>query len=362
MGALQRLAAPVAAWCLMAPFAALALAAGLQPEQPEAPAPSAIEQALIEHRCAASRTALDTSHQDCMAAQLLAIRADFGADLNKLSRSERRAIDAACSKTPAVQDRDAYVACLDAQLTTVRERWARARPAPPPDTAAQTAPTADPSASAAAAAPLPGAAAPGSHLAAWMWVAGGLVVLLAGAGGVLAARKKSAAPPTCKVCGEPLSGAGDMCQKCRHDAAEEKRRAAGERADQERAQAEEQRLQAGQEAELRAQAAQQEADALRQEEERAREAQRERDEQDARLREEEALQRQQIGVPPQEETDPYAILGVAPGVSQEALLAAYEQAKSKYDPDLVSHLGDELQQHFKAKAQAVEQAYLRLKE
>ena len=40
-----------------------------------------------------------------------------------------------------------------------------------------------------------------------------------------------------------------------------------------------------------------------------------------------------------------------------AIDAAYQLAKTKYDPDVVSHLGDEAQAHFKAKAQAVELAY-----
>ena len=37
--------------------------------------------------------------------------------------------------------------------------------------------------------------------------------------------------------------------------------------------------------------------------------------------------------------------------------AAYEQAKTKYDPDLVSHLGDEARAHFQTKAESVERAY-----
>ena len=55
--------------------------------------------------------------------------------------------------------------------------------------------------------------------------------------------------------------------------------------------------------------------------------------------------------------DPYAILRVSRDAGQDAILAAYQQAKTKYEPDMVSHLGDEAQAHFKTKAEAVELAY-----
>ena len=37
--------------------------------------------------------------------------------------------------------------------------------------------------------------------------------------------------------------------------------------------------------------------------------------------------------------------------------AAYEGAKAKCDPDLVSHLGYEVREHFEAKLQAIERAF-----
>jgi preprotein translocase subunit Sec63 len=55
--------------------------------------------------------------------------------------------------------------------------------------------------------------------------------------------------------------------------------------------------------------------------------------------------------------DPYAVLDVPGDASKEAIHAAYLEAKAKYDPDHVSHLGMDLQEHFKLKAQAVERAY-----
>jgi hypothetical protein len=41
----------------------------------------------------------------------------------------------------------------------------------------------------------------------------------------------------------------------------------------------------------------------------------------------------------------------------EDLRAAYEQARSRYDQDTVSHLGIDVQQHFRDKARAVDRAY-----
>jgi preprotein translocase subunit Sec63 len=58
--------------------------------------------------------------------------------------------------------------------------------------------------------------------------------------------------------------------------------------------------------------------------------------------------------------DPYTVLGVSRDASQEDIHAAYQEARLKYDADQVDHLGLELQQHFKAKAQAVERAYQQL--
>ena len=40
-----------------------------------------------------------------------------------------------------------------------------------------------------------------------------------------------------------------------------------------------------------------------------------------------------------------------------AVLAAYQVAKEKSDPSQVSHLSDEVQEHFRMKAKAVERAY-----
>src|SRR5206468_2170602 len=60
--------------------------------------------------------------------------------------------------------------------------------------------------------------------------------------------------------------------------------------------------------------------------------------------------------------DPYTILGVPRDTSLGEIRSAYREARLKYDQDQVSHLSDEVQQHFRAKAQAIERAYHMLEE
>src|SRR5262249_54052599 len=58
-----------------------------------------------------------------------------------------------------------------------------------------------------------------------------------------------------------------------------------------------------------------------------------------------------------DESPPHAILGLNADATPDAITAAYEQAKKKYDPDLVAHLSEEVQAHYREKAQSVEKAY-----
>jgi len=55
--------------------------------------------------------------------------------------------------------------------------------------------------------------------------------------------------------------------------------------------------------------------------------------------------------------DPYVVLGVARHATKEEIDAAYQTAKSKYDPEQLGYLSAELQEIFKGKAQAVDRAY-----
>ena len=147
------------------------------------------------------------------------------------------------------------------------------------------------------------------------------------------------------------------------------RSAAAERDHEQRAQqaeAEEERRQTAHMEDMRLQIAlQEEADAtlrqqagLRQQEEDARE----REAGALQRLEEEVLLRSQHDIVPRDEFDPYTVLGVPRGASTEDIGVAYQEAKLKYDPDQVTHLSVDVQQHFKAKAQAVERAYQSLSE
>jgi DnaJ-domain-containing protein 1 len=55
--------------------------------------------------------------------------------------------------------------------------------------------------------------------------------------------------------------------------------------------------------------------------------------------------------------DPHLVLGVAPHSTEQQLRTAFEEARSKYDPEQVSHLGVDVQEHFAEKSRAVERAY-----
>src|SRR5580693_3677802 len=93
-------AVPLIVWSLMATLWVMAVAAGAQVIAPDPAGPSAIEQALMEHACVVTltRAAEAAEHQECLSARLLSLRSDFGRDLDRLSVSERRTLDAVCSK------------------------------------------------------------------------------------------------------------------------------------------------------------------------------------------------------------------------------------------------------------------------
>jgi len=359
MTSARREPGPLIVWTLMAPFTVMALGAGLQVQvgTPDPGGPTAIEQALMEHACALSltRASETVQHQQCLSAQLLSLRADFGRDLSRLSSPERRTLDSVCSKIRDAGGREAYLECLSAQLLALRNRRTRANP-PSPDAAAA-------SQSPVVSVPSPSPPAPAGQASSWssrLWIGAALLTLIVVAGAVFLVAKARRPPRTCRVCGGDIPESGDLCQKCRHDAAEAVRFAAAERADQQRAQQEEQRRLSEQEEEQRRQKTRQEEEApLRQQEEA-----RQREEKDARQREEEnaASQPSPGATTSQEGFDPYAVLGVPPDASKEDILAAYQKARLKYDPDQVTHLSEEVQEHFKAKAQEVDRAHQKLSE
>ena len=150
-----------------------------------------------------------------------------------------------------------------------------------------------------------------------------------------------------------LPAAGDLCADCRHDAADARRRAVVEQADQERRHEEQQRRDAeGEEEEARR------ASVRREEMRRAQaeEERRQQEERERRLRAARHVEREEAST----EFDPYLILGIEADATADRVQAAYEAAQARYDPREYEHFGIELQEHFKAKAAAVERAYAML--
>jgi DnaJ like chaperone protein len=70
---------------------------------------------------------------------------------------------------------------------------------------------------------------------------------------------------------------------------------------------------------------------------------------------------QQTGSDSEKPRDPYEVLGVRPGASQEELKNAYRELVNKYHPDKVLHLGDEFQKLAEMRFKEIQQAYQELK-
>jgi hypothetical protein len=314
--------------------------------------PTAIEEALIEHACGALRpagTLENEAYLGCRNRQLLSLRTDFGRDLRRLSSAQRRTIDSACSDLRASQGQDVYVECLTKRLASLRGHGN------PPIT--------EPVASGAVPEPVavietsPPTTPPSSRRAA-VWIGTGLVaVMVVAAGGAFVARNRRRRYGACRTCGVKLVEHGDLCQTCRHEAADTLRRATAERADQARAQEEDQRRQAAKEIEQQ-QLARDEDVRRQQRDEAEKEQARQEEERARRQREDEARQQRQVDVAAaQDDFDPYAVLGLPQDAGAADVDAAYKTVRSKFDLDLVADMGVELQEHMKRKAEAVERAY-----
>ncbi len=195
--------------------------------------------------------------------------------------------------------------------------------------------------------------------------AGALLITIAGSAGVVFFVKGRRARHTCRVCAVRVPGAGDLCATCRHDAAEAVRHAAADRAAQKRALEDDKRREDVQAEEQRQLKVRAEEEARRRQLEEAH-----RREHEARLCEEDRQQREEFDRRQAEESqrtraaaseaaalDPFVILGVARGSSDEAIRTAFEVAKLTYDPEEVSHLGIEAQERYAAKLRAAERAY-----
>jgi hypothetical protein len=308
---------------LIASWALLALAAVPQEKASDSPPPSPIEQALMEHVCGGARPIGETAiYQACLNGQLQSLRGDFGIDLKGLAPVERKALDSGCS--PLRMDREAYVRCLSDQLIALRNRRNRSRQPASSETSPPSPAQADLQATTVASPVVTQAVSQPSSQSAVLWFGAIIATLVVGGGALLALKPRARGmpkTPQCRVCGN-LPESGDLCQQCRHEAAEAMRRAAAERAEEQRAR------------------------------ERANE------EEERRQREDEPRARRQAADVPDDEFDPHDVLGVQKGASLEVIRAAHAEAKAKYDPKLaVDFGGAELQAYFEAKAKAVERAF-----
>ena len=324
--------------------------ASAQEKTPGTPNPlgsTAIEQALIEHACL-SQSGAD-AYQECLSTRLRSLRADYGRDLSLVLPADRKALDEACTKTRQAEGQQAYLECLSVQLVSIRNRRRNANPAASQETALPAPPESVQSTTA-----IPESRTSSSRAPLWIGVT--LVALVLAGGGAFMVIKSRRAVRKCRVCGANVPGAGDLCPTCRHEAAEALRHASAERAEQERAQVAEQKRQSEREEELRLRRAREEEDArLRQELEA-----RQREEARRQLEEEQEESRRKsraAAVDSEEVADPYAVLGVPRDAGQEAIEAACQAGRLKYAQENVAHLGPELQEHYKRKAEAVERAY-----
>jgi len=59
--------------------------------------------------------------------------------------------------------------------------------------------------------------------------------------------------------------------------------------------------------------------------------------------------------------DPYAVLGIGPTASRDAIQSAYRARMQEYHPDKVAHLGEELQKLALEKSQQIQRAYQELR-
>lgn len=296
------------------------------------------------------------AHEQCAALQFQALRAEFGYNLGRLSATERGKVDSTCSRLRRPENVDPYLNCVTALLVAVREQR-RGADGIAPGTSALS--FGVPSLPARPSAPAP---APRHVSLIVASVFGFAVVIAAGAAGVVRVKKASRhTPRVCQKCGEALNAAGDLCASCRHDAGIAAKQAIAERAAEERA--EQERLRRERESaeerqqQLERQAAEQAAELERFEQARRHAEQNRRDSEPVAV----SVPSKPIGAdvedPPASELDPYAVLGVSREASRQEIDNAYCAAASKYDETQVAHLGDAVQAHYRAKAEAVEQAY-----
>jgi hypothetical protein len=304
---------------LVASLAAMAAGAVAQPAPADFGPASAIELALTERTCSAGVYNPDPDvHEQCMSVQLKALRGDFGRDLRRLAPGERTAFDAACGRLNTAVTREAYLDCLNGQIVARRKRLQIS--------AGELRANAPLIRSASAAQPLSESSRRPNVLP--------LAIAMLGlaAVGVLVFGKRPLRR-TCDACKQPMTETARLCAECRRVAADAFRRAKEDQTAEQMAHAALRRQQDQRAQEQRHRAT------LREESERFAQA-----EQARRSEEEHGF-------------DPYAVLGVASGADLASVRAAFQAAKSKYEPGAVSHLGYDVQEHYRQKTEAAARAF-----
>jgi hypothetical protein len=319
------------------------------------------EWAMIESACRNQRLSHGhAAYLSCLSRQVKALEASPGKpSLASESAEERATIEAACVNQRLSHGPAAYYNCLRQQLATpgampakpsilaaqdkgqsiesAPDQHAPPKPHPSPPglrpaqqasaTSAQTAKQHAESASRDAAADqgnnsAPSAAATPALTAAQLEVLASIIVA-AIAVWLLWKASRHFRGTQCTKCGKAFPGQGAYCPNC---------------------------LAAAQEAARRAAAGQRHAE----EQGRAWNRQTPRAEEEAHERRQRS---QQSKSEPDSGFDPYLVLGVARNAGKEEIRAAYLRQMASYHPDKVAHLGEDLQQLAKRKAQAINRAY-----
>jgi len=345
-----------ACWCMTLACLAVPARAIADDAADERP-PTSLEQTLVEHVCnrLQSGGASPEAHDQCVGVQFHALRAEFGYNLNLLTSSERGRIDSTCSRLRKPENVEPYLNCLTALLVAAREERRGASGIPPGEVSFGL-----------PFVPPPASAAPRARGRFWIVVVtllGGSTLSAAAVVGFLRFKKRTPQlARVCQRCGEALNAAGDLCSACRHEAGVAAKQAIADRAAEERAEHERQRVEREQAEERQRQRA-----AQAEERQRLEEAQRKADVE--RPLPEVALPHAVLPRTPSvaaigadledtpHELDAYTVLGVSREASRQEIDRAYCLAASKYDETQVAHLGDAIQAHYRAKAEAIEHAY-----
>jgi hypothetical protein len=388
-------------WLLLAASLAVLSTGRLAPGQvrtDDRRPPTPIEQALGDHACRSGASSVSIrvqSYQDCLGSELLGLRSAFGHDLARLTAAERKTVDSRCAPLQA-SGPDGYVACLSRELEPLRLRRGRlvAQAAPQ----AHAAPAASLVAALEASAdvvpeppPVPVDAPLGVPSRVWT----GAAVAFAGLALVACLVRVRARQPAarCRGCGAALPAAGDLCPPCRHGAAESLRRSAAESPprgvpvgaagypdDSEPVRdsgASEQATTGADNVQWPMHPFQSTVETV----EAAAPASgvdwtpsvHDRSpvdvpaaippwspEDQARARPEDPEPHASDPRAATEAFDPFGVLGVPRGAPPCEIEEAYQAARRRYDPGEVAHLGAELRDHFREKAEAVERAYEQL--